>query len=168
MCVYQGISKSDRKRYYLSRFNRHGRCECAALRAAANPAAAQPRGQIPPTERTEMPLHSIKGGQGYNLPHRTQQRTEGRTVSERDIYMINPKSLDNLTPNNFRVIDKERQREIARRGGRASAQARRERKEEREMLSALMKYGESFAVFKRLSEMPQKQFDRIINKMTVK
>lgn len=53
-------------------------------------------------------------------------------------------------------------------GGRASAQARRERKEEREMLSALMKYGESFAVFKRLSEMPQKQFDRIINKMTVK
>ena len=82
--------------------------------------------------------------------------------------MINPKSLDNLTPNNFQVIDKERQREIARMGGRASAQARRERKEEREMLSALMKYGESFAVFKRLSEMPQKQFDRIIDKMTVK
>ena len=76
--------------------------------------------------------------------------------------MINPKSLDNLQP--FGTLDTDRQRELSRKGGLASAAAKKARKEETEMLQALWKYGEAFAVFARLCEKPPKEFERILNK----
>lgn len=75
--------------------------------------------------------------------------------------MINPKSLDNLQ--SFDTMDKDRQRELSRKGGLASAKARKARKEEREMLQALMKYGESFKVFARLCEKSPRDFERIFD-----
>lgn len=76
--------------------------------------------------------------------------------------MINPKSLDNLQP--FGTLDTDRQRELSRKGGLASAAAKKARKEETELLQALLKYGDAFTVFARLCEMPPKEFDRIFTK----
>ena len=76
--------------------------------------------------------------------------------------MFNPKSLDNLQ--SFGDMDKDRQRQLSRKGGLASAAARKARKEEQELLQALLKYGGAFTVFARLCEKPPKEFDRILNK----
>jgi hypothetical protein len=76
--------------------------------------------------------------------------------------MINPKSLDNLQP--FGTLDADRQRELSRKGGLASAAARKARKEETELIQALLKYGSAFTVFARLCERPPKDFERIVTK----
>lgn len=76
--------------------------------------------------------------------------------------MINPKSLDNLQP--FGTLDTDRQRELSRKGGLASAAAKKARKEETELLQALLKYGDAFTVFARLCEKSPKDFDRIFTK----
>lgn len=76
--------------------------------------------------------------------------------------MINPKSLDNLQ--SFGTLDTDRQRELSRKGGLASAAAKKARKEEAEMLQALIKYGDAFRVFARLCDMPPDEFEKVYNK----
>ena len=80
--------------------------------------------------------------------------------------MFNPKSLENLK--SFDKMDRDRQREIARMGGRASAKARQQRKEEEELMTALVKYGSSFKTFVRLLDMPQERFFTILDKLMPK
>ena len=72
--------------------------------------------------------------------------------------MFNKKSLDNLHP--FDKMDSEEHRKISSKGGKASAQAKRERRAQREMVTALLKYGDMFRTFSRLCEMdPDKLVD---------
>lgn len=80
--------------------------------------------------------------------------------------MFNPKSLENLK--SFDKMDKDRQREIARMGGKASAKARRQRKEEVDLMYALVKYCGSFKTFVRLLDMPQERFFTILDKLMPK
>lgn len=78
--------------------------------------------------------------------------------------MFNPKSLENLKP--FDKMDREKLRAISIKGGKASAKARRERKEQMEMLTALIKYGDAFRTFKQLVELPDDQFYKMLDAFT--
>lgn len=76
--------------------------------------------------------------------------------------MVSEKSLENLQ--RFDQMDTAKHKELSRKGGRASAQRRRELKEEMELLTALMKYGDAFRAFARLCDLPPKQFNKIMDK----
>lgn len=76
--------------------------------------------------------------------------------------MINPKSLENLKP--FDTMDRERHREISRRGGIASAKARRRQKEQREAMHAIMHYGGAIQALLDISEMSPAQIRKLIKK----
>ena len=80
--------------------------------------------------------------------------------------MVSEKSLENLQK--FDQMDTAKHKELSRKGGRASAQRRRELKEEREMLAALMKYGNAFRTFARLCELPPKKFNKMIDQALTK
>lgn len=74
--------------------------------------------------------------------------------------MVNPKSLDNLQ--SFDTMDSEKHKELSRRGGLASAAARRELREQKEMMTAIMKYGSAFATFSKIWAMSPKKFERLM------
>jgi hypothetical protein len=67
--------------------------------------------------------------------------------------MINPKSLDNLKP--FDTMDRERHREISRRGGIASGASRRELRALREKLEAVLRFEGAISDF--MQEIPKKR-----------
>ena len=77
--------------------------------------------------------------------------------------MINPKSLENLQ--RFDQMDTAQHKALSSKGGKASAQRRRELKEEKELFTALIKYGDALRVFARLVELPPKQFDKMIDQL---
>lgn len=76
--------------------------------------------------------------------------------------MVNQKSLDNLRP--FDKMDSEKHRELSSKGGKACAKAKRERKAQQEMLTALLKYGDMFRTFSRLCEMDPDKLIEMIDK----
>lgn len=77
--------------------------------------------------------------------------------------MYNPKSLDNLQ--RFDQMDREKQRELSRRGGKARAQRRRAVKEQANMLMAIMRYQAFFKTLNQLMSMDSDQLERLIDKI---
>ena len=77
--------------------------------------------------------------------------------------MYNPKSLENLQP--FGTMDADRQRELSRRGGLASAEARRHNRERRKMMDAMLKYGHFFQMFLEIADMTPEQMRRELKKI---
>ena len=77
--------------------------------------------------------------------------------------MINPKSLENLQP--FDQMDTEKHKELSRRGGLASAKVRRHNRERREMMTALIKYGDFFKTFMEIADMTPAQLKRELRKI---
>jgi hypothetical protein len=74
--------------------------------------------------------------------------------------MFNPKSLDNLQP--FDQMDTAKHKAISSKGGLASAKARKARKEEMEMLTAMIRYGDFFRTFLRIADKSPKELERMI------
>jgi hypothetical protein len=74
--------------------------------------------------------------------------------------MVNQKSLDNLRT--FDKMSKEKREEIWSRAGKKSAESRRQKKQEQEIITALTKYGTSFKVFLELSEKSPKELEKAI------
>ena len=74
--------------------------------------------------------------------------------------MINPKSLDNLQP--FGTLDTDRQRELSRKGGLASVAARKDRKRQQEMFTAMLKYGDFFKTLYEISKKSPRELEKMI------
>lgn len=72
--------------------------------------------------------------------------------------MYNPKSLENLR--RFDEMDKKKQRELSRKGGLASAKARRHKRERGKMLDAMLKYGHFFQMFLEITDMTPAEMKR--------
>lgn len=76
--------------------------------------------------------------------------------------MMNPKSLENLKP--FDQMDTDKHRELSRRGGIASAKARRRQKEQREAMHAILHYGGAIEALLDINEMSPAEIRKLIKK----
>ena len=65
--------------------------------------------------------------------------------------MYNPKCLDNLR--SFDSMEKQKHLELSRKGGKASAAARKHRKKQRQALDAILRYGNAIQILLELSDM---------------
>ena len=72
----------------------------------------------------------------------------------------NLKSYLNLTP--FNEMDKETHKAISSRGGKASGEARRRKKQQREALDALMRYEKAFRAVQEISGMKSSELKKMI------
>lgn len=72
----------------------------------------------------------------------------------------NLKSYLNLTP--FDEMDKETHKAISSRGGKASVEARRRRKQQREALDALLRYEKAFRALQEISGVKSSELKKMI------